>query len=191
VIFAIKVLESYAYFSQSLSMTLYLTDEHGFSDENAGWLYGTFGMLVSLYGLLFGWVVDFLGIRKALIVGGLISAVGRLLFALAKSGEHAALYLSLFVFLPIGSALGIPVMTIAVKRYTDSTSRTFAFGLFYAVMNIAALISGPATDACNSAFKQGANIFGFQFSALRVVFLVRIPKFSTNVARIQSNIRLT
>ena len=37
-IFAIKVLESYAYFSQSLSMMLYLTDEHGFSDANAGWL---------------------------------------------------------------------------------------------------------------------------------------------------------
>jgi dipeptide/tripeptide permease len=165
------VLESYAYFSQSLSMTLYLTDEHGFSDENAGWLYGTFGMLISVYGLLFGWVVDCLGIRMSLVVGGTISAVGRLLFALAGVGDRTMLYLSIFVFLPIGSALGIPVLTIAVKRYSDKASRTFAFGLFYAVMNIAALISGPATDFCNSAFKDGTVLFGHRFSGLRIVFL--------------------
>lgn len=39
----------------------------------------------------------------------------------------------------IAGALGVPVMTIGVKRYTNDGNRGFAFSLFYSLMNVAAL----------------------------------------------------
>jgi len=43
--------------------------------------------------------------------------------------------------------LGIPVLTVGIRRYTTNENRVFAFGLFYVVMNIGALIAGPLVDA--------------------------------------------
>lgn len=50
------------------------------------------------------------------------------------------------VTLPLGNCLGIPVLTTAIRRYTQISSQGFAFGLFYVIMNVAALLSGPAVD---------------------------------------------
>jgi hypothetical protein len=38
--------------------------------------------------------------------------------------------------------MGIPMLTVGIKRYTTVLNRGFAFGLFYSVMNIAAFVSG-------------------------------------------------
>jgi hypothetical protein len=43
--------------------------------------------------------------------------------------------------------MGLPMLTVAIKRYTHSANRGFAFGLFYSVMNIAAFASGILVDA--------------------------------------------
>ena len=60
-------------------------------------------------------------------------------------------------------SLGVPVLTVAMRRYTKTNTggdsdnggnvtnggdRSFAFGLFYVVMNIAALFAGPTVDIC-------------------------------------------
>jgi hypothetical protein len=39
-------------------------------------------------------------------------------------------------------SMGIPMLTVGIKRYTNTDNRGFAFGLFYSVMNIAAFVSG-------------------------------------------------
>ena len=168
IIFVLKVLESFAYFSMSLNMTLYFSDEFGMSDQRAGWLFGTWGVLISVYGLLGGCLIDALGVRCSLILGSLISAAGRLLFALTTT--HAGLLLATLCLMPAGMALGIPVLTIAVKRYSCSANRTFLFGLFYSVMNVAALVAGPVTDSLNSAFASGLVVGGRSLSSLRLVF---------------------
>lgn len=75
---------------------------------------------------------------------------------IATATSKTVVYIALYTLLPAASSLGIPVMTIAVKRYTPPTSaRSLAFGLFYAVMNFALLITGFAIDglralACRS-----------------------------------------
>jgi hypothetical protein len=47
----------------------------------------------------------------------------------------------------VAGALGIPVMTIGVKRYTHERNRGFAFALFYTLMNAAALTQVRAASA--------------------------------------------
>jgi len=49
--------------------------------------------------------------------------------------------------------LGIPVLTTGIRRYTTDGNRGFAFGLFYVIMNVAALVSGPIVDACTMYYK--------------------------------------
>jgi hypothetical protein len=39
-------------------------------------------------------------------------------------------------------SMGIPMLTVGIRRYTNTDNRGFAFGLFYSVMNIAAFVSG-------------------------------------------------
>ena len=38
--------------------------------------------------------------------------------------------------------IGIPVLTVGIRRYTNEENRGFAFGLFYVIMNVGALIAG-------------------------------------------------
>lgn len=82
--FVLKCLTSYAYFGMSLNMTLYLSEEFDFSDTHAGLIYGTVGLLSSIFGLLCGGFIDRLGVRKSLLLGGFISCV------LAASGCRPA-----------------------------------------------------------------------------------------------------
>lgn len=53
------------------------------------------------------------------------------------------------VLLPFANCLGIPVLTTGIRRYTTHQNRGFAYGLFYVIMNVAALLSGPVVDICN------------------------------------------
>ena len=55
--------------------------------------------------------------------------------------------------LSFGGCLGIPVLTIGIRRYSTEKNRGFCFGLFYVIMNVAALLSGPIVDYCTIRFK--------------------------------------
>lgn len=72
---------------------------------------------------------------------------------LAKS--RALIIFTVCFTLPLGNFFGIPVLATGIRRYTNSKSRSFAFGLFYIILNIAALIAGPVVDAFTIWFKQG------------------------------------
>jgi len=148
--YALKFLDSYAYFSFSLVFTLFLSSDFGFSDVEAGTAYGAWGALVTVFGLLTGFVIDSWGVAASLRVGFAISLVARTMIFLTTS--RAVLYLNILVLLPLGNCLGIPVLATGVRRYTREESRGFAFGLFYVIMNVAALLSGPIVDACTIVY---------------------------------------
>jgi len=52
----------------------------------------------------------------------------------------------MFVLRPIGCCMGIPVMQIAIKRFTDSNSAPIAYNIFYVTMNLAAMFAAPFSD---------------------------------------------
>jgi len=45
IVFVLKLLSSYSYFSFALVLTLFLSTEFQMSDVEAGWVYGLYGML--------------------------------------------------------------------------------------------------------------------------------------------------
>lgn len=175
IIYSLKFYSSYSYFALSLTLTLFLSESFGLSDTEAGWAYGTFGMLTTVSGFFCGWVIDLLGVRLSLIIGSVLGVISRLMLAFTSS-KTLALGI-LFSILPFSESMGIPIMTIGVKRYTNQTNRTFGFALFYSVMNIAAFFAGPAVDLCRGLFKNGLSIHlpwqeqAYLASALRVVVI--------------------
>ena len=151
--YALKFLDSYSYFSFSIIFTLFLSEDFGYSDVAAGGIYGLWGALITVWGLLTGFVVDNIGVAKSLRLGFAVSLVARILIFATTS--RYMLLLNICVTLPLGNCLGIPVLTTGIRRYTNEHCRGFAFGLFYVIMNIAALLSGPVVDALTIWYKGG------------------------------------
>lgn len=169
IIFLLKFFESYCYFALSQILVIYLHDEFGASDLEAGAVYGMWGAAITLWGLLVSWINDNLGVKKSLLCGFSITFVSTIILACTTS--KILLYVVIFAFFPIGTSMGIPMLTVAVKRYTLCNNRGFAFGLYYSVMNVAALVSGPVVDAFNIGLKYGITIDGVTWSGNRFVIL--------------------
>lgn len=169
VVFLLKFIESYGYFSMSLILTIYLSREFGLTDVQAGIVYGLFGAMCSASGFVIGFVIDNIGVRLSLILGFSLLLISRI--TMATTDSLLVLKLNLYLLLPVGTSLGIPVMSLGIKRYTTEENRGFAFGLFYATMNVAALLSGWIVDALNMRFKGGVDIFDRHFSGDRLVLL--------------------
>lgn len=148
--YLLKFFDSYSYFSFSIIFTLFLSGDFGYTDIEAGTIYGAWGALVTIYGLLSGFVVDNLGVSQSLRLGFGLSLVARCMIFITTS--RWVFLVSIGVVLPMGNCLGIPVLTTGIRRYTTEANRGFAFGLFYVVMNVAALLSGPVVDICTILF---------------------------------------
>jgi MFS family permease len=145
--YAVKYLESYSFFILAYSLVLYLSEEFGFGDEQASWAYGIYGILVSVYGLGMGAFIDYMGVRKSLLVGLSLLIISRAVLALTHS--VSLLVVLLTVALPVGAALTLPVLQIGIKRHTenDTSTRAVAFSGFYIVMNVSAMTAAPCIDA--------------------------------------------
>ena len=162
VVYVIKFLTSYSYFVTSLILTVFLSEEFGLSDSTAGFHYGLFGTLITIYGFFMGFVIDNLGVRLSLLMGGTLMLVARVV--LATTDDVFVMRLMLFGVLPAGEALGIPVLTLGIKRYTTDANRATAYGVYYSAMNVGGLLSGVLTDAirllipleaCDPVLEQG------------------------------------
>eukprot|EP00580_Thalassiosira_gravida_P001210 CAMPEP_0201599428 /NCGR_PEP_ID=MMETSP0492-20130828/880_1 /ASSEMBLY_ACC=CAM_ASM_000837 /TAXON_ID=420259 /ORGANISM="Thalassiosira gravida, Strain GMp14c1" /LENGTH=531 /DNA_ID=CAMNT_0048061997 /DNA_START=185 /DNA_END=1780 /DNA_ORIENTATION=- len=153
--YLLKFLDSYAYFSFSLVFTLFLSDDFGMSDIQAGTIYGAWGALITIFGLFTGTVIDNLGVAKCLRIGFVLSFMSRVVILTCTSRE--VLLACLLITLPFSNCLGIPVLTVGIRRYTNEENRGFAFGLFYVVMNVGALVAGPLVDVLTVYYNEKAD----------------------------------
>mmetsp|Transcript_21625 Transcript_21625/g.39090 ORF Transcript_21625/g.39090 Transcript_21625/m.39090 type:complete len:586 (+) Transcript_21625:187-1944(+) len=153
--YLLKFLDSYAYFSFSLVFTLFLSDDFGMSDIQAGTIYGAWGALITIFGLFTGTVIDNLGVAKCLRIGFVLSFLSRVVILTCTSRE--VLLACLLITLPFSNCLGIPVLTVGIRRYTNEENRGFAFGLFYVVMNVGALVAGPLVDVLTIYYNEKAD----------------------------------
>ena len=111
-----KLIEACSYMMCALTLKQYLVDNFGLSDVEAGYVYGIWGLTSTLYGLLLGIVIDKVGVRWSLLTGGVLLTISRIWLGLTLS--KTSMLFILYVLLPTGCALGMPVKYIAVKRYT-------------------------------------------------------------------------
>ena len=110
-------------------------------------------MAITLYGILTGTLIDAMGVRTSLVASYALQTASRLVLVGTRSTALA--YAMIFFVQPLASSWGAPVLTIAIKRLVRDADRTVSFGLFYAMMNVAALLSGFAIDALRLGLPTG------------------------------------
>lgn len=122
--FILKFFESYGYFCLSQILVIYLHTEFGASDIEAGTAYGTWGLCITLWGLSLAFSNDTLGVRRSLLIGFSVSTISTIILAFTTS--KTIFYITLFALLPIGNSMGLPMLTIGIKRVTTTANRGFA-----------------------------------------------------------------
>ncbi len=156
--FLTEMWERFAFYGMKALLFLYLTQHHGFSDGNGYLLLGTYAGLAYALPLVGGLVADrWLGMRKAVILGGLLLVVGQL--GMAYTGQAAerladgtrvadalavqVMYASL-AFIAMGVGFLKPnISTIVGRLYAEKDARRdSAFTIFYMGINVGAALSG-------------------------------------------------
>ncbi len=169
IIYLVKFLESVAYFSVYNLLILYLSDDLGFSDIDAGWHAGAWLTVISLVMFFSGFVADSLGIRRAMLLSILSCLAGRLIIAVTTDKWMAMVGLYVMTW---GVASIIPTMTAAVRRFTTKETVSFGFSLFYVVMNVGGLVAPLLVGSFRRLITQPVDFLGHTFTSSQAVFSI-------------------
>lgn len=145
----IFMLDGAAYFGVLNILTLHLTDAIGLSDSAAGRYVAVFLTgAVTIMAAVFGFVVDWLGVRTTLLATIVVAGAGRGLLALAPSLPGTSVLTAVaLLMMAFGAGLLQSAVYAGVKLTTDERTATVGFSLVYAIMNLGivleSLVSSP------------------------------------------------
>lgn len=128
-IYACEYADSFSNFALDYVFVLYLSMCFGMSDVAASWMYGLYGVMALLFGVLFGPLVDNMGVKWSLLLGTVASVGARLTLVFVT--DTVTLFAALLVLLPMGVSLTTNVLKLGVRRYTTSATRSPAFDCSY------------------------------------------------------------
>lgn len=145
-LFFTEMWERFSYYGMRGLLILYLTKSLvegglGFSEDNAGLIYGVYTGLVYLTPIIGGWLADnYLGQRRSITIGGILMALGQ--FALASNMGLTTFYLGLGLLI-IGNGFFKPNISIVVGQLYDNKDprKDGAFNIFYMGINLGALLA--------------------------------------------------
>jgi MFS family permease len=146
----INFLDSSFYFAMLTIATVFLSQDLGLDDKQAGYSTALFTSATSLMLFVSGMYTDWLGIRKSLHLSmfamlGLRAAV--VLVGLTPGLPHRGLLASGLLFLMAPFMAGIQtVFQSACQRFTTKRSRSAGFNLWYLFMNVGAAAAGFSID---------------------------------------------
>lgn len=157
VIQAINLLDCLAYFALLNIGVVFLSENIGFSDVSAGYVFTLFTTTVTLLLFFSGFVTDWLGIRRSVHVAMALLLVSRGGIAvcgfLPDLPHRQALVWTFFLLLAPGCAMVQTLFQSAIRRFTSTRARAAGFSMWYLVMNIGAALGGIALDVVRLQFK--------------------------------------
>ena len=157
VCFFTEMWERFSFYGMKALLLLYLLKHHGFGDDMGYELIGAYGGLVYAVPVIGGLVADrWLGMRKAVVLGGVLLCLGHLGMAVEGAdarivdgvvvrdeGALQVFYLSLALIIMGVGFLKPNISTIVGKLYAeDDPRRDSGFTLFYAGINVGGLFAG-------------------------------------------------
>jgi len=170
----IEILERFAYYGIYFGFGIYMT-HLGYSRDQLGIVQSLFLLLSYAIPLISGTFADRYGFKKVLLVSYLAYMPSILLLMFTKSFSGIAL-----TMLSIGLAAGIfkPLIAGTVRVTTDTTNKTFGFGIFYAMINVGGsfgpIVAGKLRAiSWNYAFMSAAVAIGIMF--LITLFFYKEP----------------
>jgi MFS family permease len=138
----INFLDCTAYFAIITIAAVFLSEDLGLSDKQAGYSVALFTSAVTILLLVSGACTDWLGIRKSLHITMVVQLVLRLsmvVVGLMPGLPHRGILASILLLLMAPFMASIQtVFQSSCQRYTTKRSRSAGFNLWYLFMNIGA-----------------------------------------------------
>jgi POT family proton-dependent oligopeptide transporter len=139
-LFFAEMWERFSFYGMRALLVLYLTKSFLFGDKAAYAIYGSYSALVYTTPVIGGLLADrLLGYRKAVVLGGVLMALGH--FAMAV--QNLQIFYFALALLICGNGFFKPnISSIVGRLYTaDDPRRDSAFTIFYMGINLGALLS--------------------------------------------------
>ena len=138
VLFSAEMWERFCFYTMRALLVLYLVKALGMGDKRAFAIYGAYNALVYAAPVLGGMIADkFLGYRRAVILGGVMMAIGEFVICL---GFEDALYIGMGIIIVGNGYFKANISTIVGKLYEDGDPRRDSgFTIFYMGINLGAV----------------------------------------------------
>jgi MFS family permease len=174
---AINFLDCIAYFSFMGIAAVFLRKEMGWDDVNAGYIYSSFTMLVTISLFFVGFVTDALGVRRATILTMAVSLAARAGIAacglLTELPHREWIVIAFFLLASPGMAMSQTLFQAANRRFSSRRSRSASFNMWYLVMNVGAMIGGYSIDVVRLRLALGDSwIYAFGAATTALALLV-------------------
>ncbi len=154
VLFGAEMWERFCYYTMRGLLTLYLIKALAMGDEKAIGIYGAYTALVYAAPVLGGKIADkILGYRKAVILGGVMMALGE---GVICFGSEHALYLGMGIIIIGNGYFKANISSIVGNLYKDGDPRRDSgFTIFYMGINIGAVMATLVGAPVGESLSQG------------------------------------
>lgn len=163
---AAQMWECFSFYGMRALLVLYLVSHMKFSDAKALGIYAVYTGLVELGGIVGGMIADkFLGLRRAIFIGGWLIASGHIVLSLQSNEETLFLGLGLII---VGSSLFSANISALLGQFyeKDDARREEGFTLFYVGINLGALLASLLCGAIGEAYGWH---YGFSLAAFGMI----------------------
>jgi len=154
------VLEGLTYFGVVGLLAIFFNDFIKLDDISAGWMVGFLTAGITFAMLLLGATVDWIGLRKSLLIALSLMLVGRILLTVSPDVGISGLWNSAHILSMIG-IIGIilgygiyqPACYAGVKELTDSKTSAMGYAMLYSLMNLGGFLPGIISPPIRRAFE--------------------------------------
>lgn len=176
VVILFEFFERGSYYGMMSILSVYLTDQLGFSKEGVGVIKSTIQPLLYLLPIFSGAVADRMGYRRTLMVA--FALLGGGYFLTSQMTTYSAVFFSL-VIMGLGAGTFKPVVSGTIAKVTDARTSTLGFGIFYWTINLGAflfpLIIVPYLKSIAWHYVIIASAIGTGAMLLPTIFLFKEP----------------
>ncbi len=182
VLFATEMWERFSFYGMRALLMLYLVNQIGWAPKESSSVYKWYTSLVYLTPLLGGFLADrYLGLRSAILLGGVLMAVGHFLMAF----EQLPFFFTALGFLIVGNGFFKPnISTLVGKMYAPNDARKDrAFTIFYMGINLGAFLSPLVCGWLRQRFG-----YAYGFGAAGVGMVLGLLTFLLGQKRVLSDV---
>ncbi len=140
VLFFTEMWERFSYYGMRALLMLYMINYFRWGQKDASTVYKVYTSFVYVTPIIGGYLADrYLGNRRAVIIGGVLMAVGHFLMAF----EELPIFMAALLFLILGNGFFKPNMSVQVGRLyaANDGRRDGAYTIFYMGINLGAFLS--------------------------------------------------
>ncbi|MFZ1729936.1 MAG: MFS transporter [Bacteroidota bacterium] len=176
VVIMFEFFERGSYYGMMSILSVYMTEQLGFSKEGVGLIKSTIQPLLYFLPIFSGAIADRMGYRRTLMVA--FTLLGGGYFLTSQMTEYSAVFFAL-VIMGFGAGTFKPVVSGTIAKVTDARTSTLGFGIFYWTINLGAflfpLILVPMLKSISWHYVIMASAFCTAAMLIPTIFLFKEP----------------